>query len=117
VPSLCGEWIVHDVVAHLVDSARTTRLSFLVGLARARFDFDRQNGRGVQRERGASPQETLEQLRRVSTRRSGPPAPLDSRLIEEVVHGPSHRSRAARREGVGSRSPKRAANCRPRRNR
>jgi uncharacterized protein (TIGR03083 family) len=87
VPSLCGEWTVHDVVAHLVDSARTTRLSFLVGLARARFDFDRQNARGVQRERGVSPQETLEQLRRVSTRTSGPPAPLDSRLVEEVVHG------------------------------
>jgi hypothetical protein len=26
VPSLCGEWTVHDVVAHLVDSARTMRL-------------------------------------------------------------------------------------------
>ena len=79
--SLCGEWTVHDVVAHLVDTARTTRLGFVVGLARARFDFDRQNARGVERERGASPQETLERLRRVATRRSTPPAPLDSRLV------------------------------------
>jgi len=31
-PPLCGELTVHDVVAHLVDNARTTRLSF-VGLA------------------------------------------------------------------------------------
>jgi len=46
-PSLCGEWTVHDVVAHLVDTARTTRLGFVVGLARVRFDFDRQNARGV----------------------------------------------------------------------
>jgi uncharacterized protein (TIGR03083 family) len=87
VPSLCGEWTVHDVAAHLVDTARTTRLGFVVGLARARFDFDRQNARGVERERGASPQETLERLRRVSSRTSNPPAPLDSRLVEEVVHG------------------------------
>lgn len=86
-PSLCGEWTVHDVVAHLVDTARTTRLGFVVGLARARFDFDRQNARGVERERGASPQETLERLRRVASRTSTPPAPLDSRLVEEVVHG------------------------------
>jgi uncharacterized protein (TIGR03083 family) len=86
-PSLCREWTVHDVVAHLLDTALTTRIGFLVGLARARFDFDRQNARGVERERRASPQATLEQLRRVASRTSGPPAPLDSRLVEEVVHG------------------------------
>lgn len=86
-PSLCAGWTVHDVVAHLVDTARTTRLGFVVGLARARFDFHRQNARGVQRRRGAAPQETLERLRRVALRTSTPPAPLDSRLVEEVVHG------------------------------
>ncbi|MEU6841651.1 maleylpyruvate isomerase family mycothiol-dependent enzyme [Streptomyces sp. NPDC046716] len=86
-PSLCAEWTVHDVVAHLSDTARTTRLGFLAGLARARFDFDRQNTLGVERERGASPQETLERLRQVTSRRSTPPAPLDSRLVEEIVHG------------------------------
>ncbi len=86
-PSLCGEWTVHDVVAHLVDTALTTRISFVAGLALARFDFDRLNARGVQRHRDASPQQTLEQLARVASRRSTPPAPLDSRLVEEVVHG------------------------------
>lgn len=78
---------MHDVVAHLVDTARTTRLGFVIGLARARFDFDHQNARGVERERRATPQETLERLREVATRTSTPPAPLDSRLVEEVVHG------------------------------
>ncbi|MFD6333239.1 maleylpyruvate isomerase family mycothiol-dependent enzyme [Streptomyces niveus] len=86
-PSLCAEWTVHDVVAHLADTARTTRLGFLIGLARAKFDFDLQNARGVERERGASPRETLERLRQVASRRSTPPAPLDSRLVEEIVHG------------------------------
>lgn len=86
-PSLCAGWTVHDVAAHLVDTARTTRIGFVAGLVRARFDFDRQNARGVERERGATPQETLERLRRVAARRTGPPAPLDTRLVEEVVHG------------------------------
>jgi uncharacterized protein (TIGR03083 family) len=85
--SLCRAWTVHDVVAHLIHSARTTRLGFVVDMARARFDFDRQNARGVERYRGASPQESLERLRQVAPRRSTPPAPLDSRLVEEVVHG------------------------------
>lgn len=86
-PSLCRGWSVHDVVAHLIDSAQTTRLGFVVGLARSGFNFDRLNHRGVQRHRGASPKETLERLSQVMTRRSTPPAPLDSRLLEEVVHG------------------------------
>ncbi|MGY1746571.1 maleylpyruvate isomerase family mycothiol-dependent enzyme [Blastococcus sp. SYSU D00695] len=86
-PSMCAGWTVHDVAAHLVDSARTTRLGFVAGLARAGFDFDRQNARGVQRSRGPTPGDTLAELRRVASRRSTPPAPLDSRLVEEVVHG------------------------------
>ncbi|WP_204015850.1 maleylpyruvate isomerase family mycothiol-dependent enzyme, partial [Micromonospora andamanensis] len=86
-PSLCEGWSVHDVVAHLVNSARTTRLSFVASLIRARFDFDRQNAEGVRRERGSSPQETLTRLRQVASRRSAPPGSLDSRLVEEVVHG------------------------------
>jgi len=86
-PSLCAGWTVHDVAAHLVDTARTTRLGFVAGLARARFDFDRQNARGVEHERGASPHETLERLVQVASRRSTPPAPLDTRLVEAVVHG------------------------------
>ncbi|MEV4565455.1 maleylpyruvate isomerase family mycothiol-dependent enzyme [Nonomuraea sp. NPDC049419] len=86
-PSLCAGWTVHDVVAHLVDTARATRLGFVAGLVRARFDFHRLNALGVERERGRSPRETLERLREVASRRSTPPAPLDSRLVEEVVHG------------------------------
>ncbi|WP_329448934.1 maleylpyruvate isomerase family mycothiol-dependent enzyme (plasmid) [Streptomyces sp. NBC_01426] len=85
--SLCEGWTVHDVVAHLVDTARTTRLGFVTGLVRARFDFDRQNARGVERARGAGPSETLQRLRDAAPRTSTPPAPLDSRLVEEIVHG------------------------------
>ena len=86
-PSLCAGWTVHDVVAHLVDTALTTRVGFVVGLARAGFDFHRQNARGVARHRGASPQATRARLAEVASRRSTPPAPLDSRLLEEIVHG------------------------------
>ncbi|MFJ7206686.1 maleylpyruvate isomerase family mycothiol-dependent enzyme [Streptomyces sp. NPDC098789] len=87
VPSLCDGWTVHDVVAHLVDTARTSRIGFLVDMVRARFDFDRQNARGVERERAATPQQTLQRLRDVAARTSTPPAPLDSRLVEEFVQG------------------------------
>ena len=87
VPSLCAGWTVHDVVAHLVDVAHTTRAGFVLGMVRARFDFDRQNAAGVARWRGVTPQHTLDLLRAATTRTSTPPAPLASRLVEEVVHG------------------------------
>lgn len=85
--SLCGDWTVRDVAAHLVDTAKTTRRGFVLGLLRARFDFDRQNAQGVARELGSTPSDTLDHLRAVATRTSTPPAHLDSRLVEEIVHG------------------------------
>ena len=87
LPSWCSGWTVHDVAAHLVDNARTTRLGIVAAMVRARFDFDRQNDAGVAREKGVTPAETLDRLRAVVGRRTTPPAPLDSRLVEEVVHG------------------------------
>lgn len=87
VASLCGGWTVHDVAAHLVDNARTTRLGIVLAMVRARFDFDRQNDTGVAREKGATTEVTLQRLREVAGRTTTPPAPLDSRLVEEVVHG------------------------------
>lgn len=86
-PSLCAGWTVHDVLAHLVDTALTTRIGFVTGLVAARFDFDRQNADGVRRHRAATPTATLARFRQVAGRTSTPPAPLDTRLVEAIVHG------------------------------
>ena len=85
--SLCAGWTVHDVVAHLVDSAKTSVSGFVRGMVVARFDFDRQNQTGVERERAATPADTLDRLRAVVDLRRSPPAPRDSRLVEAIVHG------------------------------
>lgn len=86
-PSLCPGWDVHDVLAHLVDDASTTRLGFLRRLAAAGFDFDRCNARGIARERRADPRDTLDAFRAVSGRTTSAPAPLPTRLVEAFVHG------------------------------
>lgn len=86
-PSLCAGWTVEDVVAHVVDTARTSRWRFLRELALARFDFDRQNQRGMERYRGATPAETLDGLRAAVELRLTPPAPLVTRSVEAIVHG------------------------------
>lgn len=87
MPSWCSGWTVHDVAAHLVDNARTTRAGFVLALVRARFDFDRLNQRGLDTARGETPDVTLRRLQEVARRTSGPPASADTRLVEEVMHG------------------------------
>ncbi|MGW6158896.1 maleylpyruvate isomerase family mycothiol-dependent enzyme [Streptomyces sp. NPDC055144] len=96
-PSLCDGWTVHDVLAHLVDTARTTRLGFVKDLALARFDFNRQNTRGVERERRSTPQETLERFRQVASR--------TSTLRRPSTAGSSKKSSTARTSAGPSASP------------
>ncbi|MFD5600412.1 maleylpyruvate isomerase family mycothiol-dependent enzyme [Leucobacter sp. NPDC058333] len=86
-PSLCAGWSVHDVLAHLVDSAKTTRLGFVRRMLASRFDFDRDNAVGVARERAADPALTLASFRAVSDSTATPPAALATRLVEAFVHG------------------------------
>lgn len=87
VPSLCPGWSVHDVLAHMVDSATTTRLGFARQMVTARLDFDRANEHGVMRHKAADPHETLEAFRAVADRTHTPPGPLATRLVEAYVHG------------------------------
>jgi uncharacterized protein (TIGR03083 family) len=97
-PTACTGWDVHDVVAHLVDTAKTTRWTFARDMVAVRFDFDRQNALGITRERRDDPLETLAELRAVVTGTSTPPAPLATRLVEAFVHGEDIR-RAVGRSG------------------
>ncbi|MEV8338267.1 maleylpyruvate isomerase family mycothiol-dependent enzyme [Leucobacter sp. NPDC077196] len=85
--SLCPGWDVHDVVAHLIDSAKTTRWGFIRRLVAARFDFDRDNAIGIERERRANPATTLAEFDRIVTATKTPPAAAATRLVEVVVHG------------------------------
>lgn len=86
----CRRWRFRDVVAHLVDTAATTPTTFLRGMVRAGFDFDRQNELGVERYRDKQSDELISLLVQVRDRTYGPPrfmTPLATRLVEEIVHG------------------------------
>jgi uncharacterized protein (TIGR03083 family) len=86
-PSMCPGWDLQDALAHLVDTAKTTRLGFVRSMVTAGFDFDRANAAGVARERAENPSHTLAELRTVLNRTTSPPAPLVTRLVEAFVHG------------------------------
>ena len=86
-PSLCTGWDIHDVLAHLVDDAKTTRTGFVRRLIIAGFDFDRANNLGIMRERTDDPARTLAAFEAVRLRTTGAPAPAATRLVEAIVHG------------------------------
>ncbi|WP_029068389.1 maleylpyruvate isomerase family mycothiol-dependent enzyme [Jonesia quinghaiensis] len=86
-PSWCPGWSIHDVVAHLIDSAKTTRLGFVRRMIAAKGDFDRDNATGITWERAATPTLTLTEYQRVIAATNTPPASPPTRLVEAIVHG------------------------------
>ncbi|MFE5335957.1 maleylpyruvate isomerase family mycothiol-dependent enzyme [Isoptericola sp. NPDC056573] len=86
-PSLCGEWSVQDVVAHLTAGASTGRWAWLRSIAGARFDAGVHNDRRLAEHRGATPAETLARFRAVTTSTVAPSGHTAAWLGEVVVHG------------------------------
>lgn len=87
LPSLCPRWDIHTVLAHLVDTARTSRLSFVRDLLTARMDFNCANENGIAREKRHDPLDTLAAFTEVADLTRTPPANLATRLVEAIVHG------------------------------
>ncbi|MGH3352816.1 MAG: maleylpyruvate isomerase family mycothiol-dependent enzyme, partial [Nocardioides sp.] len=57
--TLCGEWDVEEVVAHLGAASRLSFPGWLRSMIGARFDPDVHNRRRLEEFRGASPEETV----------------------------------------------------------
>lgn len=86
-PSLCSGWTVHEVLAHLLATAKMTPPKFLARMAAARFSFRRFSDRQVALESAGGPEATLAAFRAVVDRTSAPPGPKATWLGEAFVHG------------------------------
>ncbi|MBU6530395.1 maleylpyruvate isomerase family mycothiol-dependent enzyme [Streptomyces mayonensis] len=86
-PSLCTELTVREVLAHLTAGASLTTVTWLAGVVRCRFDFDRQVAMRLAEQLGATADETLERFRRVVSSTTKPPLPAIAMLGETIVHG------------------------------
>lgn len=60
--TLCGEWDVEEVMAHLGAASRLAFPAWLRSMIGARFDPDVHNRRRLEEFRGSSPEETLERF-------------------------------------------------------
>ena len=85
-PTLCNEWSVRDMAAHLAAAASTGPAAFFAQFARAGFSFDKYVNAGIQARLGADPAATLAGLRAVRMSTTAPPGPKATWLGEVVVH-------------------------------
>ncbi|KES06043.1 hypothetical protein BU52_16620 [Streptomyces toyocaensis] len=85
-PSLCVGLTVRHVLAHLTAGASLNAVSWLAGVIRCRFDFDRQVAMRLAEQLGATPAETLDRFRRIVPSRTKPPLPAIAMLGEAIVH-------------------------------
>jgi uncharacterized protein (TIGR03083 family) len=86
VPSLCSEWTVRDVLAHMTATAKITPATFFPKMLAAGFSLPRLQNKDISAERGASPAATLAGFEAIEASVKHPPGPDDSWLGEAIVH-------------------------------
>ncbi|HTW19201.1 MAG TPA: maleylpyruvate isomerase family mycothiol-dependent enzyme [Mycobacteriales bacterium] len=87
LPTMCREWDVHDVLAHLLSAAKMTPPKFVARFAGAGFNFNKFTAGQVALEGAQGPEATLAEFRAVIGRTSAPPGPKDTWLGEAFCHG------------------------------
>jgi uncharacterized protein (TIGR03083 family) len=85
-PSLCGQWTVRDVLAHMISTATMTPPAFFGKMIASGFSFDKVQEQGVATHQGTSPAGTLAGFEAVLTSVKHPPGPGNSWLGETIVH-------------------------------
>ncbi|MEU4673239.1 maleylpyruvate isomerase family mycothiol-dependent enzyme [Amycolatopsis sp. NPDC023774] len=83
--TLCADWDVEEVVAHLGAAATLSRWAWFRSMVGAWFDGDVHNRRRLEEFRGSAPEETFERFRRVGPIVT-PVKPSPAGLGEVIVH-------------------------------
>ena len=84
--TLCGQWDVEEVVAHLTATASLNQWRWMWSMLGARFHADTHNQRRMAEHRGNTPIETLERFRAITGSTTAPSGHTAAYLGEVVVH-------------------------------
>jgi uncharacterized protein (TIGR03083 family) len=84
--SLCTDWTVRDVVAHMTATAKITPGAFFPKLASSGFSFGKMQAKDIAAESGASTADTLANFEATVASTKRPPGPPATMLGETVVH-------------------------------
>ena len=84
--TLCGQWDVEEVVAHLTAAASLNQWRWVRSMLGARFRVDTHNQRRMVEHRGSTPAETLDRFRAILGSTTAPSGHTPAYLGEVVVH-------------------------------
>jgi uncharacterized protein (TIGR03083 family) len=84
--TLCGQWDVEQVVAHLIAAASLNQWRWVRSMLGARFRVDVHNQRRMVQHRGSTPAETLDRFRAIIDSTTAPSGHTAAYLGEVVVH-------------------------------
>src|SRR5260370_2143933 len=85
-PSLCTEWTVRDVLAHMTATAKMSPPAFFVKLAGSGFSLTKLQGKDIAAEKGGSSADTLAGFEAIVTSTGHPPGPADTMLGQTILH-------------------------------
>ncbi|WP_241727239.1 maleylpyruvate isomerase family mycothiol-dependent enzyme, partial [Dietzia sp. SLG310A2-38A2] len=86
-PTLCGQWDVEHVVAHLTAAASVGQWAWMRSIVLAGFRPAVHNERRLRDHLGATPKDTLDRFRAVIDSTVAPTKDLPAYLGEVIVHG------------------------------
>src|SRR5215469_16118199 len=84
--SLCTDWTVRDVLAHMTATAKMSPPSFFVKLAGSGFSLTKLQGKDIAAQRGGSPADALSGFEAIALSTGHPPGPADTMLGEAIIH-------------------------------
>jgi uncharacterized protein (TIGR03083 family) len=84
--SLCEQWTVRDVTAHMTATAKITPPAFFTKLAASGFSLGRLQAKDIAAEKGTTPADTLARFEAVMNSVKHPPGPTDTWLGETIIH-------------------------------
>jgi uncharacterized protein (TIGR03083 family) len=85
-PSLCVDWTVRDVLAHMTATAKLGPPQFLGKMITSGFSLKKVQAKDIAVERGTSPTEALIRFKAEVNSSKHPPGPSDTWLGETIVH-------------------------------
>jgi len=109
-PSLCTDWTVRDVLAHMTATAKMSPLAFFVKLAGSGLSLTKLQGKDIATEKGGSSADTLTGFDAIVASTGHPPGPADTMLGETIVHSEDIRRPLGLRHAYPLEAVVRAAN-------
>src|SRR6201984_842766 len=85
-PSLCDNWTILEVLAHMTSAAKLTPPAFFGRMIGSGFSFDKVQEKGVAANLGGSGAGTLANFESVMPSVKHPPGPTQTWLGETIVH-------------------------------